>query len=631
MRQMTKFITFGMAGHIDHGKTTLTKALTHVDTDRLSEEKERMISIEPGYAPWTIAEGVRAAIIDVPGHERFIRQMIAGVAGIDAVMLTVAADEGVMPQTREHLIILELLGIDLGIIVITKSSKADDEMLELVEEDIREACAGTFLEGAELVVTDAVRGEGLDALRESAQRTALRAQLRTEGGIFRMPVDQSFSVTGHGTVVRGTIHSGTVTEGDVLYLLPNKKETRVKQIQSFGTKLPAAHAGDRAALNLHGISTDEAGRGTVLVSEITPPTKRLDIWMRPGRLFQYPLKQRQTIKFFTGTTEVTGRIVYFDRNKLEPGTEGTVYCQLELDTEAAVWKGSRFILRRATPPETIGGGEVIDPAASKYRFGDKTVALLAEKAKGTPAERLELFLNQSGPSERKAVKEKGAFTEEEINEALNEELVKETGKWLYTKHHLERTVRAVTAQLQEFHEAYPMRRGKDIAETAGSSPYAKQISEALIRIGTSEDNYRIDGRFISAITHQAHYPKEWEKRMQQVESALAEAELMPETFSTISAKAGIPEKWMTELKHFLINQDIAVEAADDLLFHYSAVKTAAGRLYDKYPQTLTLQDAKAALGITRKYLVPLLESFDRQGWTRRKEGDRIWSDPSSFV
>ncbi|NJP37212.1 selenocysteine-specific translation elongation factor [Alkalicoccus luteus] len=627
VRQMTQFVTFGMAGHIDHGKTTLTKALTQVETDRLAEEKERMISIEPGYAPWILSDGVRGAIIDVPGHERFIRQMIAGVAGIDAVMLTVAADEGVMPQTKEHLIILELLGIDLGIIVVTKSSKADEEMLELVQEDIREAVLGTFLEEAELVITDAVEGKGLEAVKDAALRTARCAEYRSERGIFRMPVDQSFSVTGHGTVVRGTIHSGTVEEGDTLYLLPNKKETRVKQIQSFGTKIPAAYAGDRAALNLHGVSTEEAVRGTVLVSEITPPTKRVDVWMKPGSLFHYALKQRQTIKFFTGTTEVTGRMIYFDRNKLDPGTEETIYCQIELDTEAAVWKGSRFILRRATPPETVGGGEVIDPAALKYRFGQATVDLLKDKARGTPAERLELFLNQTGPSQKRTIKDDGAFTEEEIYDALDGDLVRETGKWLYTKRHLEKIVHAVTAQLFEYHRVYPLRPGKDIADTASSLPYSQQASETLIRLGASNKEYRIDGRFISLNSHRAHYPQEWEKRMLQVEAALKKSNLMPEPFSTISSHAGLPEKWQRELKHFLINEKRAVEAEDDLLFYYAAVETAAQKLYESYPQALTLQDAKAELGITRKYLVPLMESFDRQGWTKRKEGERVWQTP----
>ncbi|WP_318036033.1 selenocysteine-specific translation elongation factor [Halobacillus shinanisalinarum] len=348
------YFTIGMAGHIDHGKTTLTKALSNVDTDRLKEEKERSISIELGYAPLQIAAGVNLSIVDVPGHERFIRQMIAGVAGIDLVVLVIAADEGVMPQTKEHLEILEFLGVEHCIVAISKIDRVDDELLELVTEDIKEGLAGTIFHEAPFVYVDGVSGKGIDNLKQTLLSELESVESRDAYGSFRLPVDQVFTVQGQGTIVRGTIYEGVVQKGSHLRLLPNDYKVRARQIQVHHKDQEQALAGQRTAVNLGGIAREDISRGDVLVaSDHFLVTEKIDVSLRFVDELTTPVKQRMPVKIHVGTSEVMGRIVFFDRNEVNKTSE-EVLCQIQLNEEVVVRRGDRFILRRPTPIETIG-------------------------------------------------------------------------------------------------------------------------------------------------------------------------------------------------------------------------------------------------------------------------------------
>ena len=413
--------TIGMAGHIDHGKTSLTKALTNVDTDRLKEEKERNISIELGYAPLKIDDELHVSIIDVPGHERFIRQMIAGVAGIDLVILVIAADEGVMPQTKEHLEILSFLGIEKGIIAISKIDRVDEELLELVQEDIRENLEGTVFESAPFVLVDSLSKKGLEELKQEIKKELEHMEMRDARGPFRLPIDQVFTVQGQGTIVRGTVYEGIVEKGSSLQVLPQGIPVKVRQIQVHHEQTEAAKAGQRAALNLGGISKHEIARGDVLVSsEHFLVTDTLDITTKFVSDLASPVKQRAPIKLHTGTTEVMGKIVFFDRNEVVE-EENEVVCQLRLDHPIVCKRGDRFILRRPTPVETIGGGWIIDPKGSKYRFGEDTVNMLMQKKEGTPNERVLSILKEKALMTFEALLKFSSMDKDELTAILDEE------------------------------------------------------------------------------------------------------------------------------------------------------------------------------------------------------------------
>ena len=377
-----------MAGHIDHGKTSLTKALTNVDTDRLKEEKERQISIELGFAPLYEDEEIQISVIDVPGHERFIRQMIAGVAGIDLVVLVVAGDEGVMPQTREHLDILGFLGIRNGIVAITKIDRVDEEFVDLVKDDIFEELQGTVFENSPFVLVDSLSMKGIDELKNLIVDTLKEQEMRDVKGAFRLPIDQVFTVKGQGTVVRGTVYEGSVEEGQTLMIMPKGIEVRGRQLQVHHKPAKKAFAGQRVAINLSNVTKEDLERGDVVVSsEHFNVTRTIDVAIRVVEDLDYMVKQRMPIKCHIGTAEVMGRIVFFDRNDLKE-ENGEILCQLRLEHEIVTKRGDRFIIRRPSPQETIGGGWVIDPRGEKYRFGVQTIEELEKKKVGTPKERM---------------------------------------------------------------------------------------------------------------------------------------------------------------------------------------------------------------------------------------------------
>lgn len=384
------YYTVGMAGHIDHGKTTLTKALTNVDTDRLKEEKERQISIELGFAPLELGNDIFASVIDVPGHERFIRQMIAGVAGIDLVILVVAADEGVMPQTKEHLDILSFLGIKRGIVAVTKIDKVEIDFVELVQEEIKEQLQGTVFAESPFVMVDSLKGTGIDVLKQQIKDDLLQTEKRNANGAFRLPIDQVFTVKGQGTVVRGTVYEGTVIEGQALMILPSRRETKARQLQVHHKPSEKAVAGQRVAINLSNVTKEDLDRGDVIVDkEHFIVTNTIDISLSFINSLKHPIKQRSPIKLHLGTSEVMGKIVFFDRNEVNSDV-GEVLCQLRLDEDIVTKRGDRFILRRPTPTETIGGGWIVDPNGQKYRYGEATIDMLHKKKEGTPVQRVKM-------------------------------------------------------------------------------------------------------------------------------------------------------------------------------------------------------------------------------------------------
>ncbi|MFC3212161.1 selenocysteine-specific translation elongation factor [Planomicrobium okeanokoites] len=626
------YYTIGMAGHIDHGKTALTKALTNVDTDRLKEEKERGISIEPGYAPFETEDGTQLSIIDVPGHERFIRQMIAGVAGIDLVVLVIAADEGVMPQTEEHLEILQFLGVEHCIVAITKIDRVDDIMLELVQEDIQERLEGTIFDGAPYVMVDSLSGTGVNQLKSTIIDSLKAVKFRDAYGSFRLPIDQVFTVQGQGTVVRGTIYEGAVQKGAQLTLLPKGLKVKARQIQVHHEEREEARAGQRTAVNLGGIDKTEVFRGDVLVaSDHFLVTATIDIVLNlTGGSFT-PLKQRAPVKVHVGTSEVMGKIVFFDRNELEQTGE-EVMCQIRLDEEIVVRRGDRFILRRPTPVETLGGGWVIQPKGGKYRFGPETIEMLRNVMKGTPADLVEEALAKNILLDLKQLIQQTSLDEPVLKETIAAGLengsLLETGSQKFT---LAKTFSKITGEFVErvetYHTDFPMRPGMSKAELSQSlsASYPKPFIEYSLNRLTEQGDLKKVGQFIALGTFEPHLPKQWKVRMEGIIAALEKDGIQVKKWEQYFAGSPLPKSEISDLTLYLLEMKQIYPLQEDTMIHRSAVEEAAARLKQDTEAAFGLKEAKDSLDLSRKYLIPLLELFDSLGITERAEDQRRWT------
>ncbi|WP_270181939.1 selenocysteine-specific translation elongation factor [Alkalihalobacillus sp. CinArs1] len=620
------YYTIGLAGHIDHGKTTLTGALTGVDTDRLKEEKERNVSIEPGFAPFELSDDMKVSIIDVPGHERFVRQMIAGVAGIDIVIPVIAADEGVMPQTKEHLEILSLLGIERSIIVITKADAVDEEMIELVKEDIIEYISGSAFEDATFHVVDSKSGRGIEALKHSIHAYLLDVPSRNKVGPFRMPIDQVFTLQGHGTVVRGTIFDGELQDGQPVSIVPKGIEARVRQIQSHNEKVSKAYAGQRVAINLAGVDRDNIDRGQVVVaSDYYHTTSTVDISLKMAKTMSYELKQRSTVTVHIGTAEVRGTIVFFDRNVLEYEEDEKVLCQLRLQTPILAKKSDRVIIRRPSPVETIGGGSIVNVMGQKYKFGKETVEMLERMSMGTPSEQLQQLLDKEM-----------LLTKEEIQQTLGMDdqtllELEKTPEFVFveddvtTRVILNSVSSEIDERLQDYHDKYPMRPGIPKAELIQELK-AKYPGKLIERTLDETENVIRKGPYFSIESFIPSFSKAWKTRMENVVVALRDQGMNASPIDVLIDKEGIPSEEKVELKQYLLEESVAMELTKDLMIHRSAWEKSKDLLKNETSTSFTLQSAKEVLGVSRKFLVPFLESLDEKGYTVRDGQERRWLD-----
>lgn len=616
-----------MAGHIDHGKTTLTKALTGVETDRLKEEKERQISIEPGFAPLMQTEDVQISIIDVPGHERFIRQMIAGVAGIDVVVLVVAADEGVMPQTREHLYILSLLGIEHGVIAITKTGGVEVDFLEIVQEDIKETVNGTFLEKTAIYFIDSVSGVGIASFKQSLIDFVQQVPKRSTFHSFRLPIDHVFTVKGQGVVVRGTVFDGYAKLGDELTVLPEHSEVRVRHMQSHHEQKEIVYAGQRVAMNLGGITHHQLKRGDVLVKdEFYTPTSQIDIAFTPLHSLKHTIKQRQLIKLYVGTSEVTGKIVFYDRNELAVHDTAEVLCQLQLDEEVVVTRGDRFILRRATPIETLGGGWIMNPNGTTRRFGRQSIDQLREIKDGTAEERIFALLKNGHAYTKEAIVHLASITDKEFTEMVERFI--HIGKQMYTKRSVvERLTGEIKNKLTNYHETYPLRVGMNKAELVSAlrTTYPEQLIEFALTEATETGEVRVTDQFIALSSFSPIFPQGWEKRIEQMIAEWKGHEADVEKMATYFSRHQIDESLQTDLYYYLLHMNEAYEFDEDRLIARLIVLQLRDNLYaETKGEPFTLQIAREIIGLSRKNLVPLLELFDRLQFTERKDNERVW-------
>ncbi|MCQ6279148.1 selenocysteine-specific translation elongation factor [Bacillus sp. EB600] len=622
-----RYFTIGMAGHIDHGKTSLTKALTNVDTDRLKEEKERQISIELGFAPLFEDEEIQISVIDVPGHERFIRQMIAGVAGIDLVVLVVAADEGVMPQTREHLDILGFLGIKKGIIAITKIDRVEEEFIELVKDDILEELQGTVFADAPFVFVDSISHKGIEELKTFIIQTLKEQEMRDTKGAFRLPIDQVFTVKGQGTVVRGTVYEGTVEEGQSLLVMPRGLEVKARQIQVHHKQAQMAFAGQRAAINLSGVPKEELERGDVLVSsEHFIITRTIDVAIRVVEDLEHMIKQRMPIKLHIGTTEVMGRIVFFDRNELKDGN-GEILCQLRLEEDILTKRGDRFIIRRPSPQETIGGGWVIDPRGQKYRFGKQTIEELEKKKVGSPTERITAALYEAKSLPLSELIKRTALEEDLLMSHLeNQEFVLYNGKEYTLRTTIELIEEDIYDHLQLFHQKNPMKTGVNKAELLQTmhARFSKQLLDYVIENAIITRVFTRKGQFVTLASFSPHVPSSWQKRVENMLADLKKDGLKVHYLNDYLTSAGIPETLVGDLRRFLEEQGQIVILDDQFAYFGELFGQAVEKLRSQTSSEFEVGDAKEILDLSRKYIIPFLEKLDALKLTKRVENKRIW-------
>ncbi|WP_078546921.1 selenocysteine-specific translation elongation factor [Litchfieldia alkalitelluris] len=619
--------TVGMAGHIDHGKTTLTKALTNIDTDRLKEEKERQISIELGFAPLHLSEDMDVSVIDVPGHERFIRQMIAGVAGIDLVVLVVAADEGVMPQTTEHLEILSFLGIERGIVAVTKIDRVDPEFIELVEDDIKEQLDGTVFSDAPLVLVDSLTGKGINELKDIIKSELETIETQKVEGSFRLPIDQVFTVKGQGTVVRGTIYEGIVKEESFLTVLPNQIEVKARQLQVHHAQVKEAQAGQRVAINLSGVSKSEITRGDVLVSSNDyAVTDTVDIALRFVNDLEYKVKQRSLIKCHIGTKEVMGTLVFFDRN--EAGDDqGEILCQLRLNEGIVTKRGDRFILRRPTPAETIGGGWVIDPQGQKYRFGNETISMLNMKKEGTPKDRVLDALKRGHLLSIQELGKETGMSHEALTDILSQEEFTEVKKDRYSSMFIiSKLGEQIEKEINGFHEENTLLPGMNKAELTQSfsKTYPKDLIDFTITLLITDQILKKDEQYISLIEFAPSFPKQWEKRMEGVVRSLEKDHLTVSSWSDYVGQAGLPEKEGNSLLHHLLLTEQIYQLDEKFYIHEKALNQSVLVMKEHTSDSFDIKEAKDILQLSRKYIVPLLELYDRLKITKRVDNERVW-------
>ena len=627
-------VVFGTAGHIDHGKTTLVKALSGVDCDRLVEEKKRGITIELGFAPLALPSGRIISIIDVPGHERFIRQMVAGAAGIDAVIFVVAADEGVMPQSREHLEILSLLGIKEGLVVLTKADMVDEEMLELAREDVKDLVRGTFLEGKPIIAVSAVTGLNLDILLKQIDAILENISPRDTKGPFFMPIDRSFPIAGFGTVVTGTVYKGKVSVGDAVDVLPLDKSSKVRSIQVHGKPVKQALAGQRSALNLPDVRSAELKRGDVACSKgLFKSTQCLDVKLMLLSSAQEPLRHWQEVHFHMGTSESMARVALLNDARITPGNEALAQVVLYEPVVALI--GQRFVIRAYTPLRTIGGGEVLFPYDKKPKGKKARNELTVFLNKLTQAqsfdERIKAIIDRFGLLSLEDALTLIQQTSGQLESSLrlmaerSEVLLVESGDQplVMSSAYFDTLKEDLYNILTKYHDENPHMSGMkalDLISALGLSLTKKQ-SQELMRLLASRGLIEIDGEMVRL---PGASPKVSEDTLRDKEILLDYCNKRGFQFPTI-------EEAMSELKLDKVKLDRIINIArqngelrligGEFLLSRN-IEEKALEILRSLPE-ITIASLRDAANASRKYILPLLEDFDARGITRRVGDKRI--------
>lgn len=613
-----RHLIVGTAGHIDHGKTALVRALTGIDTDRLEEEKRRGISIDLGFAHLEIGE-LRVGFVDVPGHERFVKNMLAGVGGIDLVLLVIAADESIKPQTREHFDICRLLGIAKGIVVITKSDLVDADILELVRLEAEEFVAGSFLEGAPVVAVSAKTGAGLEELKSEIARLAKTIPGRDTSRYFRLPIDRAFSMKGFGTVVTGTLIAGTVRVEQEIEVYPVGRKVRVRGLQVHGTAVTRASAGQRTAVNLAGIEPSEIARGMVLgeVGRFRPAQVVEGSFQLLGSA--KPLKQRAPVHFHAGTAEVEAE-ARVSGDRVQPGERALV--RWKLKEPVLLLPGDRYIVRMFSPVVTIGGGVVVDPHPPR-RFGGERLAAL-ERAGASERVRLLVKESRYGLGMADLVARLG-LTEAEIERLVAQDgltVSREPQFWVIEKELFTSLGAGIRKALAAYHREHPLQPGLSKEEVR-----SRQLGQApgflLDAVLGANRDMVAEGEVLRLASHKLALKGEEEQAIGKIEGAFREAGLAVPAAREVLAGCGVDPVRARSLLQILLRDKRLVKVAEDLLFHAEALSELRKMLAGRKGQRFAVPEFKEWTGVSRKYAIPLLEFLDRERVTRRDGDARV--------
>lgn len=622
-------VIMGTAGHIDHGKTTLVKALTGIDTDRLAEEKKRGITIELGFAHLDLGEGDRIGIVDVPGHEKFVKNMVAGAAGVDFVTLVIAADEGIMPQTREHLEICQLLGVTTGLVALTKTDMVDAEWLEMVEEEVAAYLEPTFLGGAPIIPVSAHTGDGLENLKAAIRELLKEFQPKRRSDLFRIPVDRVFSMKGHGTVITGTMVSGSISLGEDVVLYPGGTESKVRGLQSHGETVETAQAGRRTAVNLHGLEVDDIRRGDVLARPGTLfPSEVWDIELTVLESSRLPLKHRREIHFHHGAREVLARIHLLDRDELKPGD--TAICQARFTEPLAGVYGDRIVLRSFSPLRAFAGGRVVGPRGHKIKRFSDDVNRLAGLAADTPEAVAEAQLDLAGPAglsfdelltmtnlESKGLeKTLGVLGGQQKAILFDKETRRYGGGAL-----AEQLSDSLLEFLEAFHKRDSMKPGVQRGELASSwgrdlpPKFFHFIVERLLKKGEIEAEQEV----LRRKGHTVSLASDQEKVRETILTAYEQGGVTPPNLKDVLEPLGMDAKQAGPVLRLLQDQGALVRVKDDMYYHGPALQLIQERIigfFDDHDE-MSAPDFKGLTGLSRKYLIPVLEYFDKEKLTVR--------------
>jgi selenocysteine-specific elongation factor len=629
---VTKSIIIGTAGHIDHGKTALVRALTGVDADRLPEEKRRGITIDIGFADLDLGD-VRIGFVDVPGHERFVKNMLAGAHGIDLVALVIAADEGVMPQTREHFDICRLLGVRKGLVVLTKKDLVDDELLQLVQSESEELVAGSFLEGAPIIAVSSRTGEGIEALKEALRESGLEVSARSADFVTRLPIDRAFTMRGFGAVVTGTLIAGAIAEGDELGLLPAGSRVRVRGVQVHSSPVTQAFAGQRTAINLGGVDAGAIERGMVLapVGRLRS-TQALDARVNLLENAPRALRSRQRVRMHIGAAEVLARVrVLAEGGEIKPGQSGVV----QLRTEAPIVGvlGDRFILRSYSPQVTIGGGVILDPFPPKHRARDiaGARARLEVLSKGDRAQQLAAFV---AGADRQGLRQadlgaRTAWRDEVIDTAAKQALV--TGAIVdaegvfLSRERFDELKELVLKEVAAHHRREPLLRGlaKEVLRERFFAHAPVEVFRGVLGILEQEHSLVTEKEIVRLREHTRELSGEDSGLRDRLEKIYRDAGLAAPSLNEALERAGAAAQQGRKILQLLIDSGLLVKVHGEMFFHRVSLDDLTRRVreYGAKHQAIDVAAFKDLAGISRKYAIPLLEYLDRQRVTRR-EGDR---------
>ena len=619
---MSKHIILGTAGHIDHGKTALVKALTGVDTDRLKEEKLRGITIELGFASLDLPGGEHIGFVDVPGHERFVKNMVAGATGIDIAALVIAADEGVMPQTREHLEICDLLDISHGLVVVTKRDLVDEEWLELVTDDIQQLVKGTFLEDAPIVCCSSVTGHGIPDLLKVLGEICGEIKGHSPDGLFRLPIDRIFTMRGFGTVVTGTLISGKVHTGDTVMIYPAGIRAKVRGIQVHNQSVSASTAGLRTAINFQALDRKSMNRGDVVAqSDGLRPSYMVDVWVRYLKGAQRPLKNRTKMRFHTGASEVLGSVVLLDREEILPGEDAIVQCRLY--SPVAVMKDDRFVIRSYSPMHTLGGGFILDPVPIKHKRGKTNTKDMQVLVDGELESIIDYHMTKSGfagisfadmivvtsqPEGQLAQRIDALLSSRRI-------VLVDRENRIYVNASTVENLKAIIHEiLKEYHKKYPLKPGIPKEELRSKVPgrVSTKLFNLLIRHMIKDGAITQEKDNISMSSHQIALQDDQSKIRKELEEAYLGSGIQPPYFKDLVKAISAPSKTARDVLFHMVEEATLIKVKDDLFFHRTTIEKLKKELVD-YLMThdeISTPRFKEMTGTSRKYTIPLIEYFD---------------------